>query len=423
MRLLRQAGHEDGLLGESILIRLEIPENAERILAMLNEHGFDAYVVGGCVRDTVLGRVPGDWDITTNARPEQVKAIFRRTIDTGIEHGTVTVRMKGEGYEVTTYRVDGDYSDRRHPDSVTFTDDLREDLRRRDFTINAMAYSPRAGLVDAFGGMADLERRTVRCVGNADERFGEDALRVLRAVRFAAQLDFIIEEETLRAAGRAAQGLAYVSRERIFTELNKTLCSGHPERVSLLFEIGADRQVGPGFTQAGQKAAEGLADAAVLAPERHLRWSALLKDLEPDAVRRLLEDLKSDNETRDRVLLLTARMKEPLPEDAPGIRRLLHEAGPDRFEDLVALKRAGFGLLPGDDCDAAAGLGRQVLEAGDCYELKTLALRGAALIAMGMRPGPELGRTLERLLERVMDEPELNTRERLTELLEERSLQ
>ena len=164
---------------------LEIPKNAETILHILEKAGYEAYVVGGCVRDSILGRSPDDWDITTSAKPEQVKALFHRTVDTGLQHGTVTVLMEKEGYEVTTYRVDGEYEDGRHPKEVTFTASLKEDLKRRDFTINAMAYNPSSGLVDLFGGLEDIERKIIRCVGDPWQRFGEDALRILRAVRFA----------------------------------------------------------------------------------------------------------------------------------------------------------------------------------------------------------------------------------------------
>ena len=176
-------GRKDGQM-----IYIKIPQKAEKILEVLHGNGYEAYVVGGCVRDSILGREPGDWDITTSASPQEVKSLFPRTIDTGIEHGTVTVMDGKEGFEVTTYRIDGDYEDSRHPKNVIFTRSLTEDLRRRDFTINAMAYSPETGLVDEFGGLADIEKKTIRCVGDAKERFGEDALRMMRAVRFAAQL-------------------------------------------------------------------------------------------------------------------------------------------------------------------------------------------------------------------------------------------
>ena len=174
-------------------LHIDIPENAAVILGRLTAAGYEAYIVGGCVRDSLLGREPKDWDITTSARPQEVKALFDRTIDTGIAHGTVTVMIDHEGYEVTTYRIDGEYEDCRHPKSVQFTNQLVEDLKRRDFTINAMAYNPETGVVDAFDGIGDLKRRVIRCVGIPEDRFDEDALRILRAVRFSAQLGFEIE--------------------------------------------------------------------------------------------------------------------------------------------------------------------------------------------------------------------------------------
>lgn len=180
-------------------MRIELPEKVKRIIAILQRNGYEAYAVGGCVRDAMLGREPQDWDITTSALPDQVKALFSRTIDTGIQHGTVTVLLDREGFEVTTYRVDGKYEDGRHPSEVSFTASLAEDLKRRDFTVNAMAYNEKDGLIDLFDGAGDLKRGIIRCVGNAVERFSEDALRILRAFRFSAQLDFSIEEETLRA--------------------------------------------------------------------------------------------------------------------------------------------------------------------------------------------------------------------------------
>src|SRR5699024_3207230 len=178
--------------------KITIPENVRTILKTLNENGFEAYAVGGCVRDSLMGRIPNDWDITTSALPLEVKGLFRKTVDTGIQHGTVTVLLGGGAYEVTTYRLDGEYEDSRHPKTVEFTSLLSEDLRRRDFTINAMAANEEE-LVDLFGGREDLEARIIRCVGDANERFSEDALRILRAVRFAAQLGFSIEEKTMEA--------------------------------------------------------------------------------------------------------------------------------------------------------------------------------------------------------------------------------
>ena len=198
---------------------IQIPEKVNKIIHLLQENGYDAYAVGGCVRDSLLGRIPADWDITTSARPLEVKRLFRRTVDTGLQHGTVTVMLGKDGFEVTTYRIDGEYEDSRHPKEVIFTGKLEEDLKRRDFTINAMAYNDREGLVDVFGGAEDLKNQVIRCVGNPRERFTEDALRIMRAVRFSAQLGFSIEEETKRAAGELAETLKKISAERIHTEL------------------------------------------------------------------------------------------------------------------------------------------------------------------------------------------------------------
>lgn len=210
---------------------MQIPEKVEYILGKLKENHFEGYVVGGCVRDSILGRAPGDWDITTSAKPEEVKKIFRRTVDTGLEHGTVTVLVGDEGFEVTTYRLDGKYEDHRHPEKVEFTPNLEEDLKRRDFTINAMAYTPEQGLVDVFDGMGDIKRRCIRCVGDPIERFAEDALRMLRGIRFAGQLGFDIERDTMDAMRERSGTIAKISAERIRVELTKLLLSKGPEKL------------------------------------------------------------------------------------------------------------------------------------------------------------------------------------------------
>lgn len=206
-------------------IRITLPEDVKFIISELKKAGFEGYAVGGCVRDSLLGRIPGDWDITTSALPNDIKAVFRRTVDTGIEHGTVTVLLNDSSYEVTTYRIDGEYKDGRHPESVQFTEQIGEDLKRRDFTINAMAYNDEDGLIDLFNGREDIKRGVIRCVGNADARFDEDALRILRAVRFAAQLDFDIDADTRNAISSHAPNLHAVSKERILVEISKLICS------------------------------------------------------------------------------------------------------------------------------------------------------------------------------------------------------
>ena len=219
-------------------MRIELPEKVEGIIQTLMQAGYEAYAVGGCVRDSLLGKEPKDWDITTSAKPEEVKRLFPKTIDTGILHGTVTVMSGREGFEVTTYRIDGKYEDSRHPKEVTFTPNLLEDLKRRDFTINAMAYNESTGLVDEFDGIGDLKRGVIRCVGEAEQRFKEDALRMMRAVRFAAQLGFSIDEDTKEAICKLAPTLKNISAERIQVELVKLLESDHPEEMRTLYETG-----------------------------------------------------------------------------------------------------------------------------------------------------------------------------------------
>lgn len=408
-------------------MRIQIPSHVEYIIGKLNQNGYEAFAVGGCVRDTLLGRTPGDWDITTSARPEQVKALFRRTIDTGIQHGTVTVMLERTGYEVTTYRIDGEYEDGRHPRQVEFTPDLLEDLKRRDFTINAMAYSHETGIVDAFGGMEDLEKRVIRCVGEPMERFEEDALRILRAIRFSAQLDFSIEEKTREAITRIAPNLAKVSRERVQMELTKLLCSDHPEQIRQVYETGISRYVSEEFSCLPWEKAE---ISPALPKEKYVRWAAFLRcacpaeqdswqtDLSCEkaagknfceerekAVRaggRILRDLKLDNETIGRVKTLTSWCGEKLLPEAPSVRRAMSKMEPEVWDALVELNQYGDEIL----C-----LTKEIRAAGDCLDLKHLAVNGRDLMSAGVRPGKDMGEILNRMLQEVLERPENNQKE------------
>lgn len=228
-------------------LEIHLPEDVNKIIHTIEDAGYEAFAVGGCVRDSLLFRTPDDWDITTSAKPEEVKRLFKKTIDTGIQHGTVTVMLHHAGYEVTTYRIDGEYADARHPKEVTFTANLSEDLRRRDFTINAMAYNDRSGIVDDFHGMEDLKSGVLRAVGDPTERFEEDALRMMRAVRFSAQLDYEIEEKTREAIKALAKNLEQISAERIQVELVKLVKSSHPEKLRDLYETGITAVIMPEF--------------------------------------------------------------------------------------------------------------------------------------------------------------------------------
>ena len=396
---------------------ISIPAGAKKIIQVLHENAHDAYVVGGCVRDSILGRAPGDWDITTSARPKDVKRLFRRTVDTGIEHGTVTVLMDDGDYEVTTYRIDGKYTDARHPDSVEYTDDLSEDLRRRDFTINAMAYSDEKGLVDIYGGLEDLSAHLICCVGDPNARFTEDALRILRAVRFAAQLGFTIEEYTADAIKNHVPQLAHVSKERVFAELNKALLSEHPEALKLIFTENMESSISPSFPLIREEATEGMEQAAFLRKEKHLRWAALMREITPEEAENILRELKSDVDTIRKVKTLVGVLKEHTPIRPVEIRRLLSEIGPDLFEDMIALKRFGFGRFAREDYDRALTEFYSILERGDAYNIKGLRVKGEDLIKAGVKPGPQMGEILNRMLEAVIIDPEMNTKERLMEIL------
>lgn len=387
-------------------MQIQIPRQVEQIIEKLNENGYEAYAVGGCVRDTLLGRVPEDWDITTSARPDQVKKLFRRTIDTGIQHGTVTIMMDRNGYEVTTYRIDGEYEDGRHPKQVEFTKNLLEDLRRRDFTINAMAYSHETGIVDAFGGMEDLEHGVIRCVGDAMERFTEDALRILRAIRFSAQLGFAIEEQTWDAISVIAPNLAKVSRERVQMELTKLLCSKHPERIRDVYETGISQYVSPAFA--------GLPWEKVRIPTelpavKYVRWAAFLRcakqaDAEraADTAVGILRDLKLDNDTIGKVKTLVFWSGVELPADAEAVRRIMSRMDPEVWDVMMDLNEYGADIR---------ALTAQIRSDGDCLSLKELAVKGQDLIEAGVKPGKGIGESLARMLDHVLACPEDNQRD------------
>lgn len=441
-------------------MKIQMPEAANYIIQTLMAHGYEAYIVGGCVRDSVLGRTPQDWDITTSATPEQTKALFRRTIDTGIEHGTVTIMMDHVGYEVTTYRVDGKYEDHRRPKEVTFTASLLEDLKRRDFTINAMAYNEQEGLVDIFGGAEDLRRGIIRCVGVPQERFDEDALRILRAVRFAAQLDFEIEAKTRQAIREKAEFLRDISAERIQVELTKLITSDHPERIIDAYELGITAIVLPEFDTMMEtpqhtvyhKYDVGRHTVAVMQnidATPVLRWAALLHDsAKPECrttdeqgvdhfyghpkagkaiARRVLRRMKLDNDTIQRVERLVEWHDFGLDGTVTKktLRRALNRMGPDLFDDYAKLRRADM-LGQSDyiqekkqqDYQHLLEMYREIREAQECLLIRDLKLDGKDLIAMGVQPGPDMGKILNDLLQQVLEEPQLNTKEKLKELVQ-----
>lgn len=410
------------------MVRIALPKDVKHIIDVLMENGYEAYAVGGCVRDSILGRVPGDWDITTSALPMQVKGLFRRTVDTGIQHGTVTVMLGRNGYEVTTYRIDGKYEDSRHPESVEFTPKLEEDLKRRDFTINAMAYNDEHGIVDIFDGVGDLQRKIIRCVGNAHDRFDEDALRILRAVRFSAQLGFGIEENTARAAKELAVNLKRISSERIHTEFNKMLKSPHPDYFSVADAIGIMEIVLPEYhvMSAEDKAFVGALarECACQLPERYaamLFMSGRYSEEDPaedpaDTAKRVLKRLKLDNDTINTASMLLRFGMLEITDDEPRIRHIIYETGDKNILRILDFRAAYEKCIGNDITDVRRmyDICNMIFERGDCVSLKNLAITGKELIAMGVPAGRQMGEILNSLLMLVLDNPQLNDREQLS---------
>ena len=390
-----------------IKVRIQLPYEVEWVIGKIRDAGYEAFAVGGCVRDTLLGRTPEDWDVTTSARPEAVKAIFERTVDTGLQHGTVTVLKNRKGYEVTTYRIDGEYHDGRHPDSVEFTPNLLEDLKRRDFTINAMAYSHETGIVDEFGGMEDLKAGIVRCVGRPEDRFTEDALRLLRALRFSAQLGFEIEESTYAAIKTIAPNLAKVSKERVQAELTKLLLSAHPERILLLKETGLSAQIVPGFDAVFAPAL--FSELSRLPAEKSLRWAGFLLCQSTKQAEAVLKGLKMDNETIGNVSRMIEGAKETLPLEKPAVRRAMSRYTPYQLEGALKLKE----LMGSPDAGEIRRLREEIIRDGDCVSLKDLAVKGRDLLEAGVERGPMVGEILNHLFNLVLLHPEKNDRELL----------
>ncbi len=402
------------------LLKISLPKEVKHIIDILTQNGYEAYAVGGCVRDSILGRVPGDWDITTSALPQQVKALFRRTIDTGIQHGTVTIMLGKNGYEVTTYRIDGKYEDSRHPESVEFTPNLEEDLKRRDFTINAMAYNDENGIVDIFGGIDDIRNRIIRCVGNAHDRFTEDALRILRAVRFSAQLGFEIDKATKDAARELAPTLVKISRERIHTELNKLLLSDNPDYFSVVYELGVMKVIIPELEGVNSGDIDRLKvlikRTKPCLPER---YASLLSIIGKDKTRAVLKGLKLDNATISMAVKLVEYLGITPALTEPQMRHYINEVGK---EDAIRVIDFNLAFASEDEYKGYADMRNicvTVLERGDCTSLKELRITGKLLMNSGFEAGKQLGGLLEELLLEVLDNPALNDTEYLLERAKE----
>jgi tRNA nucleotidyltransferase (CCA-adding enzyme) len=432
-------------------MKIEMPEQARQIIDWLEAGGFEAYIVGGCVRDSLLGRDVHDWDICTSARPMEMKRCLRgyKLLETGIKHGTLTAVVGEESYEITTFRVDGLYSDNRRPDNVTFVRSLTEDLARRDFTINAMAYNDRRGLSDPFGGRDDLEKGLLRCVGEPEARFSEDALRILRALRIAAVYGFIIEEQTAKAAMELRHTLRNISAERISVELKKLLTGQSAVDILRQFrDIIAVfiPEIAPMFNfdqhnpyhvydvwEHTLRTVEAVENTPLL------RLTMLLHDISKpecfsmdkkgvghfyghqergaEKVRRILRRLKFDNDTQEDVCALVKYHDIPFDPTVKIIRRRLSKIGRRRFELLLKIKEADArGQNPEylqkrlNNLEAV----KQILEKIDrenlCYTVSGLDIRGDDLLALGFNQGPAVGETLEALLTMVINETLENSR-------------
>lgn len=434
-------------------MRITISVGAANVLEKLLAAGFDAYIVGGAVRDSVMGKAAHDYDIATNALPGDVKRIFKTTIDTGLAHGTVTVVENGIGYEVTTYRTEGGYSDARHPDSVDFVSGITEDLRRRDFTINAMCYRPDTGIVDCFGGLSDIAARLVRCVGNPEKRFCEDALRMLRAVRFAACLGFELESETAAAIKKCAPLIKRVSTERIQSEMNKILMSDNPGFIKTMYSLGLLHYILPELCVCFDTPQRNkyhiynvgdhiIAATCVVDKNLTLRWAALLHDIgKPNCLstdsagiihfyghhrdsvilaRDILHRLRFDNDTTRDILLLVENHDVRIEPSPPAVKRILEKIGAQLFPQLLSLqiadnKAKNHIYLPEKlaRIEEVRRIFEYVIAESQPYLISDLVVNGRDLIKLGFRAGREIGDTLKILLGEVIISPELNDRDYL----------
>lgn len=382
----------------------KIPKKIEKIINTLEQNGYEAYIVGGCVRDILLGKTPYDYDITTNALPQDVKAIFGRTVDTGIKHGTVTVIEDGFTCEVTTYRTETQYSDARHPDGVVFVKSLKDDLARRDFTVNAICFNKRTGTVDLFGGTQDMKNKILRAVGNPEKRFNEDALRILRLFRFACALNFEIENETFEAAIKCAPLLSHVSAERIAAELIKSFCSEHPEKIEPLADCGGLEFIGIGK-------ANGLEKTAHLKNDTAFRIFSSLS-LCDCAISTVAEKLKLSNELKNEISVYEKYINADILPTESKIKHILKNTGEKIFFNILEYRKK----VCLEDTEEAEKITQKIISEKQPYNLKSLDISGNDLVLLGLK-GKEIGSALEYLLDAVIENPSLNQKEKLINLI------
>lgn len=438
-------------------MKIKMPTSVKLILNELNKNNKEAYIVGGCVRDAILKKEPKDWDITTSAKPNEVIEIFKskcyKVLETGIKHGTVTVMINDVGYEITTYRMDGQYSDSRHPDSITYAKSLLEDLSRRDFRMNAIAYNEEQGIIDHFKGLDDLKNKTIHCVGNSNERFSEDGLRMMRAARFSAQLGFKIAEDVKDAAKKNSHLIQNISKERISEELNKILVSDNPEYIYVLHELGLLKYIMPefinciDFVQNNPHHIYNL-DKHIYVSLKNikndpiLRWTMLLHDIgKPNCMsvdtnniahfykhakessliaESILKRLKRSNEFIDTVVILIKYHDTEILDNEATMRKWLSKIGESNFRNLLLVKYADIAAQNPENLkerkellDSISLRLEKVLNTAPCLTVKDLAINGNDLKTIGYTPGKEMGAALKYLLEQVIENPDINTKETL----------
>lgn len=438
----------------------QIPQDALTIIQSLEEAGYEAYIVGGCVRDMLMNREPNDWDITTSAKPEQVKQVFNRSYDTGIEHGTVTVILEdGEHYEITTYRIEGEYKDFRHPEEVSFVEDITLDLSRRDFTMNAIAYHPTRGFVDPYNGVKHIKEQCIKSVRDAKERFTEDALRILRAIRFAAQLGFDIDPKTIEGIKACKALLTHISKERIRDEFLKICLSDRPDYIDHLYELELLEYIIPEFiptyvTEQNHPhhiynvAKHSLAGMSYVPKDVVLRLTMLLHDIGKPCVRttdakgidhfynhpkksmemskKILKDLRLDNDTIKQVSTLVQyhdyHFRKKI--NKVYIKELLGIMGPELFEKLILVQIADAKSQNPDKLEPkmetvekVRDLFKEIHDNEECYNLKQLAITGSDLIEIGIPKGKEIGEKLAEALKYVLIHPEYNEKDILLDYL------
>ena len=443
---------------------IKLPETTAYIIERIEKNGFEAFAVGGCIRDSLLGRVPNDWDITTSAKPEDIMNIFKNTVETGIEHGTVTVVIDKEPYEVTTYRIDGDYTDGRHPDSVEFTENIEEDLSRRDFTINAMAYNNSTGLVDVFGGREDLENRVIRCVGNPKKRFEEDALRMMRGIRFSAQLGFSIDKDTFKAIEEMADSISAVSIERINVEFTKTLMSD-AKKIMIYHETGILKNVLPELYTIEKENLRkdfsieksikmGIDCANLCKKDLACRLAGFFVYINEaigiENTKKILKKMRYDNKTISKTCELLKYSMRNISNNKEDLKYLLMKLDSvELLEDLIDLKAAevdtyletqkkifedestkndeldkvGLEVLEAFTVESLIVLNnventlKEIVDNKECFRVKDLDINGKDLIAAGVKPGKEIGEMLNKILKEVIKNPDINKKEKLLEII------